>query len=90
MIAKIDLATGKVVRKAKTGDTPRSVVLSESGEFAYVVNYESNTLSKIDCKEMKVLETVATDQHPIGVTYDPQTRQVWVSCYSGTILIFQD
>ena len=89
-IAKIDLATGKVVRKAKTGDTPRSMVLSENGEFAYVVNYESNTLSKIDCKEMKVLETVATDHHPIGVTYDPQKRQVWVSCYSGTILIFQD
>ncbi len=89
-IAKIDLATGKVVRKARTGDAPRSVVLSKNGEFAYVVNYDSNTLSKIDCKEMKVLETVATDQHPIGVTYDPQKRQVWVSCYSGTILIFQD
>jgi YVTN family beta-propeller protein len=89
-IAKIDLVTGQVVKKVKTGDAPRSVVLSKNGEFAYVVNYESNTLSKIDCKEMKVLETVATDHHPIGVTYDPQERQVWVSCYSGTILVFQD
>jgi hypothetical protein len=27
---------------------------------------------------------------PIGVTYDSKTHRVWVACYSGSILVFQD
>jgi hypothetical protein len=39
---------------------------------------------------MRVLQTVPTNYHPIGVTYDNATRQVWVSCYGGSIMVFQD
>lgn len=89
-IAKIDILDRRVVQKVQSGDTPRSIVLSDDGQFLYVVNYESNTLSKVDCSTMAVVETVKTDHHPIGITYDGQSRQVWVSCYSGTILVYQD
>ena len=89
-IAKIDVSNRSVVRKVQRGDTPRSIVISDNGKFLYVVNYESNTLSKVDCSTMNVVETVHTDHHPIGITYDAQSRQVWVSCYSGTIQVFQD
>ncbi|MBI3005030.1 MAG: YncE family protein [Ignavibacteriales bacterium] len=89
-IAKVDIPDRRVVQKVQTGDTPRSIVLSDDGKFLYVVNYESNTLSKVDCSNMSVVETVKTDHHPIGITYDAQSRQVWVSCYSGTILVYQD
>ena len=39
---------------------------------------------------MKVIQTVRTDSYPIGITYDPRSREVWVACYSGSIMVFQD
>jgi DNA-binding beta-propeller fold protein YncE len=39
---------------------------------------------------MKVIHSVPVNHHPIGITYDPQLRQVWVACYSGSVMVFQD
>ncbi|NET07617.1 MAG: peptidoglycan-binding protein [Symploca sp. SIO2B6] len=89
-VAKIDLSTGKVIKKVVTGSAPRSMALSDNGQLLYVVNYHSNTVSKVRTSDMKVLQTVNVNAHPIGVTYDAETRQVWVACYSGSIMVFQD
>jgi YVTN family beta-propeller protein len=98
-IAKIDLRAIDLTQdsnvsgntaKVRTGSAPRSTVLSADGQFLYVVNYFSNTVSKVRTSDFKVLQSLPTDTHPIGITYDPDTRQVWVVCYSGSILIFQD
>ncbi|MBD2579672.1 YncE family protein [Oscillatoria sp. FACHB-1406] len=88
-IAKIDLSTNEW-QKVRTGNAPRSMVLSADGQFLYVVNYFSNTVSKVRTSDLKVLQSLPTDTHPIGITYDPDTQQVWVVCYSGSIMIFQD
>ncbi|NEO26176.1 MAG: beta-propeller fold lactonase family protein [Kamptonema sp. SIO4C4] len=87
-VAKLDLQTEQVVKKISTGDAPRSMVLSENGQYLYVVNYFSNTLSKVDSQTMEILDTVEVAEKPIGVTYDPVTNQVWVSAYSGQIMVF--
>jgi len=89
-VAKIDLFTGKVLRKVVTGNAPRSMDISDDGEFMYVVNYHSNTMSKVRTSDMSIQQTVNTNANPIGITYDPETNQVWVACYSGTIMVFQD
>ncbi|MBE9188199.1 peptidoglycan-binding protein [Microcoleus sp. LEGE 07076] len=89
-VAKIDLKTGKVVDKVSTGKAPRSMTISDSGKLIYVVNYFSNTVSKVRTSDMKVLQTVNVNSSPIGITYDPETNQVWVACYSGSIMVFQD
>lgn len=89
-VAKIDLASGKVVKKVATGQAPRSMAISDDGRFLYVVNYNSNTMSKVRTDDLTELEEVKTNHHPIGVTYDGQTKQVWVACYSGTLMVFQD
>ena len=52
-VAKIDLSSREVIKKIYTGRAPRSMALSQSGEFLYVVNYFSNTLSKISTREMR-------------------------------------
>ena len=39
---------------------------------------------------MTVVQTVGTAAHPIGITYDDETKELWVACYVGRILIFQD
>jgi YVTN family beta-propeller protein len=65
-------------------------VLSDDGASLYVVNYQSDSISKVRTDTMEVVETVKVDHHPIGITYDPATKRVWVANYSGTIMVFQD
>lgn len=89
-LAKIDLETGEVVGKVATGDAPRSMVISDDGTALYVVNYFSDTLSKVRTDDMVETEEHRVSDKPIGITYDGDTRQVWVSAYSGTIEVFED
>ncbi|MEJ1935264.1 peptidoglycan-binding protein, partial [Nostoc sp. NIES-2111] len=86
-IAKISLSEGRVVKKITSGDAPRSMVLSADGEVLYVVNYGEDTVSKIRTIDMKILQKVKVEPNPIGITYDPKTREVWVACYSGNIMV---
>jgi YVTN family beta-propeller protein len=89
-VAKIDLSTGAVMSKVATGSAPRSMTISDDGQFVYVVNYDSDTVSKVRTRDMKVVQTVSVNPSPIGITYDPKKHQVWVACYSGSILVFQE
>jgi hypothetical protein len=38
--------------------------------------------------DMTVVQTIAVPSHPIGITFEPSTRRVWVACYGGEILVF--
>lgn len=89
-LAKLDLESGEVLARVATGAAPRSMTLSDDGTALYVVNYNSNTMSKVRTADMVEIEEHPTNTHPIGITYDPATRQVWVSNYSGTIQVFED
>lgn len=89
-LAKVDTATGEVLGKVATGNAPRSMAISDDGTALYVVNYDSDTLSKVRTADMTEIDEFAVSDKPIGITYDPATRQVWVSAYSGTIEVFAD
>ena len=89
-VIKIDLATDTVVARVTTGQAPRSMTIAPDGRSLYVVNYESNDVSKLDVTDMHVLQVVKTSSHPIGITYDDTTNRVWVACYSGVIMVFDD
>jgi DNA-binding beta-propeller fold protein YncE len=88
-VAKLNLRTGRV-KKVSTGTLPRSLAMSEDAKALYVVNYESGTVSKLRTRDLKVLQTISACFHPIGITYDAPTRRVWVACYGGSILVFND
>lgn len=89
-VAKIDLANRTVVKKVSSPSQPRSMAISEDGTALYVVNYASDAMSKIRTADMTQVQRLPTNHHPIGITYDPPTRQVWVACYSGSIMVFTD
>jgi YVTN family beta-propeller protein len=88
-IARLNVKTQDYV-KIKTGNAPRSMTLSKTGKYLYVVNYNSHTVTKIRTSDMKLLQTVKTPPNPIGITYDPQKEELWVASYSGSIVIFKD
>lgn len=88
-VASVNLRTGAVAR-VSTGNAPRSLTRSADGSALYVVNYESGSISKLRARNMRVIQTINACQHPIGITYEPVTRRVWVACYGGAILVFDD
>ena len=66
------------------------MTMAPDGEALYVVNYQSNTVSKIRTQDMKVIQQLSVGTHPIGITYVDSTAEVWVCCYSGSIDVFRD
>jgi YVTN family beta-propeller protein len=89
-VSKLDRASGSVVRWVRTGTEPRSLAISSDGGAIYSVNYQSSTVTKLRTSDLAVVDEVKTDYHPIGITYEPTRRAVWVACYGGSILVFDD
>ena len=90
VIAKIDLSNDSTLAVVATGRAPRSMILTEDGQYLYVVNYYSNTFTKVRTSDFKVLESKRTNPKPIGITFDDRLKNVWVSCYSGSVQVFKD
>ena len=89
-VVKVDLADDRVVGTAHTGEDCRSLAVSTDGHSLYVVNYTSDTISKLRASDLSALQTIPTGVHPIGITYDAWTGDVWVAVYTGQILVFAD
>ena len=89
-VVAMDLATKKVVRSVRTGKTSRSLDISADGTALYVVNYTSGTVSKVRSSDLKVMQKIKVCNEPIGITYEPLHKRVWVACYGGAIKVFSD
>ena len=89
-VVAVDLESGQVIRRARSGRAPRTMDISSDGTALYVVNYRSHTVSKIRTRDFTILQDFDTTPRPIGITYDPFNNEVWVSTYSGTIHVFAE
>ena len=89
-VVAFDLTEKKVVGSVKTGSASRSLDISSDGSALYVVNYKSNTVSKVRTSDLKVLQKLKVCNEPIGITYEPLHKRVWVACYGGAIKVFSD
>ena len=85
-----DLVEGKSRGLVNTGKSARSLAISEDGSALFVVNFRSNTVSKVRTSDLKVLQTIKVCDEPIGVTYDASTSRTWVACYGGSIKVFDN
>jgi YVTN family beta-propeller protein len=88
-IARINLQNG-VVEKLHIGGTPRSMVLSSDSRFIYIVNYSAAKITKVETSGFKIRETAVTGANPIGITYNQENGEIWVACYSGSLMIYSD
>lgn len=88
-LAKLNLNTNEV-SKHKVGHLPRSMTLSKDDKYLYVVNYGDDQVAKVETSTMTVVEKEETADKPIGVTVDSITGNIWVSCYSGKIMVYCD
>jgi len=90
VVAKLDLLTGALKTKVSTGQAPRSLALASDGRALFVANYKSGTVTKLRTSDMSKLQTIKVCQDPIGITYEGKTKSVWVACYSGSIMVYND
>ena len=89
-VVAIDVDTGLELMRVRTGTKPRSMDISDDGTALYVVNYESNTMTKLRTRDFTELQRLATAHHPIGITYDSFNDEVWVSAYAGVIHVYAE
>jgi YVTN family beta-propeller protein len=89
-VSKVVAATGAVLKTVNTGDEPRSMAISDDGLALYIAGYKSSAVSKLRTADLKQIDRTATDLHPIAVTYEPTTGSVWVACYGGSIIVYDD
>ena len=85
-----DLLANKAGKSIKTGKAARSLTISSDGSALFVVNFESDTVSKVRAIDMKILQTIKVCNEPIGITYDAPTSRTWVACYGGSIKVFDN
>ena len=89
-VASWNLLTNKAGKSVKTGEAARSLAISGDGSALYVVNYKSDTMSRVRTSDMKVTQNIKVCDEPIGITYDLPTGNTWVACYKGQIKIFSN
>ena len=89
-VASWDLVNNKAGKSVKTGKSARSLAISSDGTALFVVNFVSDTISKVRTSDMKVVQNIKVCNEPIGITYDSPTSRTWVACYGGAIKIFDN
>ena len=89
-VASWNLVANKPGKTVKTGNAARSLAISSDGASLFVVNFNSDTISKVRTSDMKVLQTIAACNEPIGITYDAPTNNTWVACYKGQVKIYSN
>lgn len=89
-VASWDLVANKAGKSVRTGEAARSLAISADGSALYVVNFKSDTMSRVRTSDMKVTQNIKVCNEPIGITYDVPTGNTWVACYKGQIKIFSN
>ena len=89
-VASWNLVTNTAGKSVRTGNAARSLAISKDGSALYVVNYKSDTMSRVRTSDMKVTQNIKVCNEPIGITYDVPTGNTWVACYKGQIKIFSN
>jgi YVTN family beta-propeller protein len=89
-VASWDLINNKAGKSVKTGNAARSLAINTDGSQLYVVNYKSDTMSRVRTRDMKVTQNIRVCNEPIGITYDRPTGNTWIACYGGQIKIYSN
>lgn len=89
-VAAWDLIAKKMLGTVTTGKSARSLAISSDGSALFVVNFTSDTVSKVRTSDLKTIQTIKVCDEPIGVTFDRATQRTWVACYGGSIKIFDN
>lgn len=66
------------------------MTIAPDGRSLYVVNYDDSTITKLATADLAVLQVLETNEHPIGVTFEPAAGRLWVAGYAGSLQLYDD
>ncbi|HEY0667687.1 MAG TPA: bifunctional YncE family protein/alkaline phosphatase family protein [Sphingobacteriaceae bacterium] len=67
-VAFYDIASGKINATVNTESHPNELLLNKKGNYLYVANANSNSVSVIDVRSKKVMEVISTTLYPTKLT----------------------
>ena len=79
----VDLATQKIEKTIKTGQSPEHFDITMDDQLAYVGNMEDSTVSVIDLREGKEVKRMAGFFEPHGFSVLPGDSKVYVSNFGA-------
>ncbi len=89
-VMKIDLNTKKILKISKAGHLARTLALSPSRKYLFVVCYKDNILDVFKTADLTRVFRLKTGIHPVGVAVyqNGDSIEAWVCNYSGSINVF--
>ncbi len=78
-VLAVDVATRKVVGKARVGQHPKGLAISPDGRTLYVSNEGSDTVSEIDAASFEPRRTFQTGWGPVGLATDRPGKTLYVA-----------
>ena len=63
-----DIGTGQIRRRLATESHPNELIQTRNGRYVFVANANDNSVSVVDTKAWRVLETIATALYPTRLT----------------------
>lgn len=96
-VGMVDLQTGRMTATFKTGKSPRAIVLTRSGDRAYVLNDGDDTVVAIDLATHKIIgkpvvigKNQPANRHPTGMWLAADDKELWVMDESASRLVVLD
>lgn len=69
----IEVDTGKIIKRLVTGLNPVTVMIDESGDFAYITNATDKHITKLDMHTLQETN-ISTKDGPNGITFVPFSK----------------
>lgn len=89
-VVAFDLEKGEMTGRVFSGAGAEGIAMHPLGEEVWVTNRDDNTISVIDTRTLKVIETIPSADFPIRAKFTPDGRYFLVSnARSGDIGIFE-
>ncbi|NLY75698.1 MAG: hypothetical protein GX075_10380 [Firmicutes bacterium] len=90
-LVKIDTTTEKVLQKADTGRSPRTISITKDGKYIFVTCYNADQLQVFDADSLKLIGSWESKGRPVAaeVYQEGDLIEVWVGNHTaGTVNVF--
>lgn len=97
-IAEFDIQTRNLTKLIKVGDHPNDFIINKAGNTLFVTNANDNTVSRVDLKKGKIIETLNTTLYPTslsgstpdGLTLSEDEKTLYIACADNNCLAVFD
>lgn len=77
-LRRFDIKTRKLEKELYLGGSLRSMASTPSGDYLFVDCFSKNKVFVVDSKNMKKVDEIKSEYHPVGIAYNNKTKEVWV------------